>query len=105
MDASYEYLKDMYNDTYYPKHLVDKIKDEILKVVAFIEEDGHSNDEIQAKFDIMTDAINDLQEDFEDADSEIETVARDSIGTTVADILEHYKIDIDAEDAIGKRDW
>ena len=105
MDKDYKYLEEMYDDDYYPNHLVDKIKDEILKVVAFIEEGGHSNDEIQAKFDIMTDAINDLQDDFDEADSEIETVARDSIGTTVDDILEYYKIDIDVEDAIGNRDW
>ena len=105
MDKDYIYLEEMYRESYFPNHLVDKVKEEILKVVAFIEEGKHSNDEIQEKLDIMTDAINDLQEAFEDADSEIETVARDSIGTTVMDILEHYKIDIDGEEAIRNRDW
>ena len=61
--------------------------------------------EIWRKFDEMTLAVNDLQEEFEDNDSEIETMARDSIGETVAYILEWFDVDIDVEDAIGERDW
>ena len=57
------------------------------------------------KFDEMTLAINELQEEFEENDSEIETVARDSIGETVGYILQWFQIDIDVEDAIGERDW
>ena len=48
----------------------------------------------------MTLAINDLQEEFDENDSEIETVARDSIGVTVGYILDWFGIDIDVEDAI-----
>ena len=53
----------------------------------------------------MTLAINDLQEEFEENDSEIETSARESIGETVAYILKWFDIEIDAEDAIRERDW
>ena len=53
----------------------------------------------------MTLAINDLQEEFEENDSEIETGARDSIGETVEYILKWFDIDLDVEDAIGQRDW
>ena len=38
-------------------------------------------------------------------DSEIETVARDCIGVTVAYILEWFAIPIDIEEAIRERDW
>ena len=38
-------------------------------------------------------------------DSEIETVARDCIGDTVAYILEWFGIPIDIEEAIRERDW
>ena len=62
-------------------------------------------EKIQNKFDEMTLAINDLQEEFEDNDSEIETGARESIGETVEYILQLFDIDIDVEDAIGERDW
>ena len=62
-------------------------------------------EKIQEKFDEMTLAINDLQEEFEENDSEIETVARDCIGETVGYILQWFDINIDVEEAIGERDW
>ena len=36
---------------------------------------------------------------------ELQTVARDCIGVTVAYILEWFNIPIDTEEAIRKRDW
>lgn len=53
----------------------------------------------------MTYAINDLQEEFEENNSEIETAARDSIGETIAYILQWFEIDIDVENAIAVRNW
>ena len=53
----------------------------------------------------MTLAINDLQEEFYEHDSELETMARDSIATTIGDILEYFNIDIDLETALAERDW
>lgn len=104
-DGSYTLLADMYNDNYYPKFLVDKVRDEVMKVIGYLEEGNHSNKEIQQKFDEMTIAINELQEEFENNDSEIETVARESIGDAVFHILDYFEIDIDCETAIGERDW
>lgn len=42
---------------------------------------------------------------FEENDSEIETVARDSVGETVRYVLEWFELDLDAEEAIGAREW
>ena len=53
----------------------------------------------------MTEAINDLQEEFEENDSELETAARDSIGESVEYILRWFQIGLDVEDAIQQRDW
>ena len=49
--------------------------------------------------------INVLQEEFGGNDREIETVARECIGATVAYILEWFGIPIDIEEAIRERDW
>lgn len=49
--------------------------------------------------------INDLQEAFDENDSEIETVARESIAASVAYILKWFDIPIDTEEAIRERDW
>ncbi len=104
-DKSYKLLGVMYNDEYFPDFLVDKIRDLIQNVIDFLETGERDLDKIQARFDEMTLAINDLEEEFEYNDSEIETVARDSIGGTVRYILKWFDIDIDVEDAIGERDW
>ncbi len=105
LSPDFKYLEEMYNDSYFPNFLVDKVKEQIVKVVSFLESGTHTNDEIQVKLDEMTLAINDLQEEFDQNASEIETAARDSIGTTVEDILTFFEIEIDIETAIQERDW
>lgn len=60
---------------------------------------------IQEKLDEMTEAINELDEEFYENDSEIETVARDSIGMTVEYVLKWFGISIGIEEAIRQRDW
>ncbi len=105
LPADFEYLKDMYGDDYFPNFLVDKVRDLIKTTVSFIEEGNHSNDEIQAAFDKMTLGINDLEDEFGENESEIETGARESIGDTVEKILSFFNIDIDVEEAIRVREW
>jgi Family of unknown function (DUF5713) len=105
LPADFAFVPDMYSDGYFPNFLVDKVKEIIKKAVGFIEEGDHSREEIQGAFDQMTLAINELQEEFEENDSEIETGARDSIGTTVIEIIKFFEIDIDGEEAIRERDW
>ncbi len=104
-DADYKMLDDMYKDDYFPDFLVDKIKGLIQKVIEVLETGERNLETIQNAFDKMTLAINDLQEEFEDNDSELETGARESIGETVAYILNWFDINMDVEDAIGERDW
>jgi hypothetical protein len=105
LPPDFEYLKEMYQDSYFPKELVDKLREIISRIVVFLEGGQHTSDEIQGVLDEMTNRINALQEEFEEKDSEIETVARDSIGLTVENILKYFGIDIDIEEAIRERDW
>lgn len=105
LDSEFNYLLDMYKDSYYPSFLVDKIQLNIRKVVHFLEEGSHSLEAVQEKLDEMTFAINELQDEFYQHNSEIETVARDSIAITVEEILQYFEIDIDIEEALTERDW
>ncbi len=104
-DKNYVLLEDMYDDDLFPNFLVDKIKALIEQVIDYLESGENDTVKIQKKLDEMTLAINALEEEFEDNDSEIETVARDSIGMTVEYILEWFAIDIDIETAIREREW
>ncbi len=104
-DANYRLLAEMYEDGYFPDFLVDKVKSLVEEVIAFLETGERDPEKVQGKFDWMTLAINDLQEEFEENDSEIETAARDCIGGTVGYILQWFGVEIDVEDAIGQREW
>lgn len=104
-DPDYKLLDEMYEDEYYPDHLVDKVRDELQKVIDLLERGETDTEVVQDKLDEAVCAINDLQEEFDENDSEIETVARDCIGETVAYILEWFDIPIDIEEAIRERDW
>jgi len=86
------YLKEMYQDDYFPNFLVDKIKAVLVEVVEFLESGERDMDNLQEKFDRAVSAINALEDEFHDNGSEIETAARDSIAVTVDCILKHFDI-------------
>lgn len=104
-DSNYKLLDEMYQDDYYPAFLVDKVKDEIQKVIDLLESGETDTEVVQEKLDEAVLAINDLQEEFDENESEIETVARDCIGVTIDYILKWFDIPIDMEEAIRERDW
>lgn len=104
-DESYEPACGYVSGCVFLDFLVDKVRDEVKNVICFLETGEQDLEKIQDKLDEMTDAINDLQEEFEEHDSELETAARESIGETVDYILHWFGIDIDVEEAIRNRDW
>lgn len=104
-DSNYKLLDEMYQDEYYPDFLVDKVKAELQKVIDILERGETDTEVIQEKLDEAVRAINDLEEAFEENDSEIETSARESIAATVRYVLDWFGVEIDTETAIRERDW
>lgn len=101
------FLQDMYQDSYFPKHLVDQVKTILLDLCVEIEvkKPEHLEDLYELTLR-ATQKINDLQDAFDEAESEIETVARDCIGMDVYYIAQSYGfVDADAEELISARDW
>ena len=84
------YLEEMYSDNYFPIFLVDKVKAALTEVVNILESGERDMDKLQEQFDRAVEKINDLQDEFYDNDSELETGARDSIAVTVDHILKHF---------------
>lgn len=104
-DENYVLVKYMYEDDYFPNFLVDKVKNLILNLIAYLEMGEQDITKIQEKCDEMTLAINDLDEEFDENDSELETGARESIGDSVEYVLKWFEIPIDCEEAIRNREW
>jgi hypothetical protein len=104
-DRAYRYLKGMYADNYYPKVLVDRVRGEIEGVVGWLEMCEHDSDEVQERFDTMTNAINHLSVVFSENDSEIGTGARNAIALDVINIINYYKLPVKVNDALRLRTW
>ena len=105
LPADFEYLKEMYADEYFPKFLVDKLRETVREIVSYLEKGPYSKNEVQKELDKIVLKINELQEEFETNESEIETDARESIADTIERILKYFDVDIEIEVAIRERDW
>ncbi len=105
MESDFEYLYDMYEDEYFPNFLVDKLKTLMVELTTYLEPEDKTVEQIQTKLDEIILKTNNLEQEFENNDSELETVARESIAETVDGILTYFDIPIDIETAIRKREW
>ena len=82
--ANHIFLEGMYDDDYFPPELVQKGENILVELCRQIE----------------------LAEEFDENDSEIETVARDTIATDMEYIAQSYGFeDADIEELVGPRDW
>ena len=103
---SYPFLKEMYEDSYFPTKLVDKGKAILVGLCSKIEqEQPKSLYELYELTHAATDKFNDLQEDFEEADSELETGAREAIAEDFAFVAKAYGFEADIEELIATREW
>jgi hypothetical protein len=105
--VNHSFLQGMYNDPYFPKHLVDKGKQILLNLCMSIESTKPQN--LEALYTLThaaTKQFNALAVEFENNDSEIETAARDCIGEDFYFIAAAYGFpNADIEELIAPRDW
>lgn len=102
----YKFLECMYSDSYFPKFLVDKCKAILLKLCHDIEAENPSNlEELYRLTHASTNDLNDLQDDFDQNGSEIETGARECLAVNFEFISQAYGFDADAEELIATREW
>lgn len=105
--ASYAFLQGMYDDGYFPNHVVDKGKAILLRLCDRIEAERPAD--LKALYVLThaaTEEFNDLESDFDEAGSELETVAREVIAEDFWAIANAYGFaDADIEDLIATRDW
>ncbi len=104
---NYKFLKEMYADSYFPDIVVDKGRDILLNLCFQIEQQQPKNlDELYELTHEATEEFNELQNDFADHDSEIETGARECIAEDFLFIAHEYGFEeADVEELIGTRDW
>ncbi|WP_062430070.1 DUF5713 family protein [Herbidospora daliensis] len=105
--AAHPFLAGMYRDPYFPDELVDKGKAVLLRLCDRIEAEQPGDlAALYALTHAATDEFNALDEEFHEADSEIETAARELIAEDFWFIASAYGFDdADIEELIATRDW
>ena len=105
--AAYRFLAEMYDDAYFPDTLVKKGEDILVELCQQIEQQKPAFlDELYALTHAATDRFNELQEEFDEQGSEIETVARECIAADFEAIAHAYGFEnADTAHMITTRDW
>jgi len=103
----YPFLKGMYDDSYFPNFLVDKGKNILVQLCLQIEKEVPKNlEELYKLTHAATEKFNHLNDEFNDNDSDIETVAREIIAEDIETIALAYGFeDADTEELIEPREW
>lgn len=105
--TGYDFLAEMTADDYFPQPLVDKGKLILVGLCQTIEEQSPADlDALYALTRAATEEFNELAKEFDEQGSEIETTARDTIGSDIAHIAEAYGFtDAVMEELIASRRW
>jgi hypothetical protein len=101
------FLRVLYDDGYYPDHVVDRGRAILLALCERIERERPADlAALYALTQAATEEFNDLEAAFEAAGSEIETVAREETAEDFAFVASAYGFpDADVEELIATREW
>ncbi|MFC4014054.1 DUF5713 family protein [Nonomuraea purpurea] len=105
--AEHAFLKGMYDDGYFPAHLVDRSRDVLLRLCERIEAERPADlAALYALTHAATEEINELEREFDEAGSEIETVAREVLAEDFWFVATAYGFTgADVEELISPRAW
>lgn len=105
--SAHAFLQGLYEDDYYPDHVLDRGKAILLRLCERIEAERPSD--LAALYlltEVATEEFNALEAEFEAAGSEIETVAREEIAEDFGFVAMAYGfVDADVEELIAAREW
>ncbi|MFE0514518.1 DUF5713 family protein [Streptomyces sp. NPDC058964] len=105
--TAHRFLRGLYRDDYCPDHVVDGGREILLRLCERIETERPAGlTALYVLTQAATEEFNDLQAEFEAADSDIETVAREEMAGDFRFLAHAYGFaDADVEELIATRDW
>jgi hypothetical protein len=104
--AAHPWLAEMMDDDYFPDRLVAKGQQILIRLAEAVEAQRPDLAGLYVLGQAAAEEFNELQEEFFEAGSEIETAAREAIAEDFGFIADSYGYtDVDIEELIATRDW
>jgi hypothetical protein len=105
--VEYAFLQKLYEDEYFPDHVLDKGKGVLLRLCERIETERPADlTALYVLTEAATEEFNALEAEFEAAGSDIETVAREVIAENFGSVASAYGFaDADPEELVAAREW
>lgn len=104
-DDQYILLEELYEDSFYPDFLIDKIKYLLEDFINFVEQKPKNMADVGDKIYDLIQNANSLQYEFLDNDSEYDNIARECLIRILEYIIQWFHLPINLEEALAEREW
>lgn len=104
-DDQYILLEELYEDSFYPDFLIDKIKYLLEDFINFVEQKPKNMADVGDKIYDLIQNANSLQYEFLDNDSEYDNIARECLIRNLENIIQWFHLPINLEEALAEREW
>lgn len=104
-DDQYILLEKLYEDSFYPDFLIDKIKYLLEDFINFVEQKPKNMADVGDKIYDLIQNANSLQYEFLDNDSEYDNIAREYLIRNLEYIIQWFHLPINLEEALAEREW
>lgn len=104
-DDQYILLEELYEDSFYPDFLIDKVKYLLEDFINYLEHNPKNNEEIGDKIYELIENAKALQFEFLDCDSEYDNIARDCLIRNIEYIIQWFHLPINLEEVLAQREW
>lgn len=104
-DDQYILLEELYEDSFYPDFLIDKIKYLLEDFINFVEQKPKNMADVGDKIYDLIQNANSLQYEILDNDSEYDNIAREYLIRNLEYIIQWFHLPINLEEALAEREW
>lgn len=104
-DDQHILLEELYEDSFYPDFLIDKIKYLLEDFINFVEQKPKNMADVGDKIYDLIQNANSLQYEFLDNDSEYDNIARECLIRNLEYIIQWFYLPINLEEALAEREW
>lgn len=104
-DDQYILLEELYEDSFYPDFLIDKLKYLLEDFINYIEQQPINISNVGDKiYELIENALS-LQYEFLDNDSEYDNLARECFIRNLEYIIQWFHLPLNLEEVLAEREW